>query len=140
MDLQIEKLKEKYWVGETSLAEEKELKAYFKKNPSLSAEGRYRADLSKKRELRSERSFTHPGRKTYKAWWSVAAMILVLISVGFFFMQNNNKQDQFAVEDPKEAFEITRASLMMVSERLNKGKTYSKELNKINKAKEIINY
>jgi len=41
MDLQIEKLKQKYWAGETSLAEEKELKAYFKKNPSLSAEGRY---------------------------------------------------------------------------------------------------
>jgi len=55
-------------------------------------------------------------------------------------MQNNNKPDQFAVEDPKEAFEITRASLMMVSERLNKGKTYSQELDKINKAKEIINY
>ena len=60
--------------------------------------------------------------------------------MGLFVMQNNNKPDQFAVEDPKEAFEITRASLMMVSERLNKGKTYSQELDKINKAKEIINY
>ena len=133
MDLRIEELKQKYWAGETSLAEEKELKAFFRENPSLSAEGRYRADLSKKGVIKSERSFTHPGRKNYRQWWSAAAAILILISVGLFVMQNNNKPDQFAVEDPKEAFEITRASLMMVSERLNKGKTYSQELDKMNK-------
>jgi hypothetical protein len=37
-----------------------------------------------------------------------------------------------------EAFEVTRASLQMVSNGLNKGKTYSKELTKFNEAKQII--
>ena len=140
MDLRIEKLKEKYWAGDTSLAEEKELKAFFKENPSLLAEGRYHATLHKKGQLRSERSFNHPGRKNYTAWLSAAAAILILLSVGFFLLQDNTKPDQFAVEDPKEAYEITRASLMKVSEGLNKGKTYSTELNKIYTAKETITY
>ena len=139
MDLRIEKLKEKYWAGETSLAEEKELKAFFKENPSLLAEGRYHTTLHKKGQLRSERSFNHPGRKNYTAWLSAAAAILILLSIGFFFMPDNTKVDQFAVEDPQKAYEITRASLMKISVGLNKGKTYSSELDKINKAKEIIN-
>ena len=43
------------------------------------------------------------------------------------------------MQDPKEAFEVTKASLMLVSEKLNKGLTYTGELDKINEAKEIIN-
>ena len=140
MDLRIEKLKEKYWAGETSPAEEMELKDYFNEKPSLTQNGRYFAELKKHRQLKPEHSFIHPGRKKRQTWMSVAATILVLIAVSLFIFQNNNrKQDQFAIEDPQEAFEITRASLMKVSEALNKGKTYSQELNKINKAKEIIN-
>ncbi len=138
MDLRIEKLKEKYWAGETTLAEEKELKAYFKENPTLTKDGQFYADLNKQQRIRSNRSFAHPGKRNNKAWLSVAAVILILLTMGIVFFPDNTKQDQFAVEDPQEAFEITKASLMMISEGLNKGKTYSKELNKINKAKEII--
>ena len=140
MDLQIEKLKEKYWAGETSLAEEQELKTYFKENPSLTKEGNYFTGLRKQQKIKANHSFSHPGKKNYQAWWSAAAAILILFTVGMFIFQNNQTKDQFAIEDPKEAYEITRASLLKVSEGLNKGKTYSKELNKINKAKESITY
>jgi len=139
MDLRIEKLNEKYWAGETSLAEEKELKDYFKENPSLSKDGRYFAEVKKQQQVKPVHSFAHPGRRKKQTWLSMAAAILILITIGFFVFQNENKQDQFAVQDPQEAFEITKASLLMISEGLNKGKTYSQELNKINEAKEIIN-
>jgi len=70
------------------------------------------------------------------AWISAAAAILILLFTIPFLFNNNQVNDQFAVEDPTEAYEITRASLMMVSNGLNKGKTYSKkELNKFNDAK-----
>ena len=140
MDLRIEKLKEKYWAGETTLTEEQELKAYFKENPSLTKEGDYHNVLRNQQKIKAERSFNHPERKNYQSWWSAAAAILILFTVGMFIFQNNQSQDQFAVEDPKEAYEITRATLLKVSEGLNKGKTYSKELDKINKAKESITY
>lgn len=139
MDLRIEKLTQKYWAGETSLAEEKELKAFFEKNPSLSKDGRYFAEIKKQQQAQPRHSFSHPVRKKTQTWMSMAAAILILITVGFFVFQNNNKQDQFAVQDPQEAIEITKASLLMISEGLNKGKTYSQELNKINEAKKIIN-
>ena len=140
MDSRIEKLKKNYWAGETTLAEEQELKEYFKKNPSLSREGEFHSALKKQQSLKAEYSFRHPGKKNYQSWWSAAAAILILLTVGFFMIQKNDSQEQFAVDDPKEAYEITRASLLKVSEGLNKGKTYSKELIKINKAKESITY
>ena len=140
MDSQIKKLKEKYWAGETSIAEEKELKAYYRDNPSLDQEGMFYRELSKQKETKPERSFNHPGKRKLPGWWSAAAAILILISVGIFVIQNDQKKEQYAVEDPMEAFEITRASLMKVSEGLNKGKTYSQELDRINKAKESITY
>ena len=140
MDLRIEKLKEKYWAGETTLAEEKELKAYFKENPSLTKEGDYHKVLRNQQKITAGRNFKHPGKKNYQSWWSAAAAILILFTVGMFIFQNNQSQDRFAVEDPTEAYEITRASLLKISEGLNKGKTYTKELDKINKVKESITY
>ncbi len=138
MDLRIEKLQQKYWAGETSQAEEKELKSFYRQNPSLTKDGTYFRFLNESKGQNPDHSFTHPGRKNKPYWWSIAAVILVLFTVGIFFFHNNSNQQTYAVDDPERALEITRASLMMVSEGLNKGKTYSTELKKINKAKEIV--
>ncbi|MCF6171218.1 MAG: hypothetical protein L3J66_09600 [Bacteroidales bacterium] len=140
MDLRIEQLKQKYWVGETTLSEEKELKGFFRANPSAGKEGVYFSALMKQQAVKPAQGFIHPARKSKQAWWSLAAFILVLLTIGALIFQNNNKRHQFTVEDPKEAFELTRTSLLMVSEKLNKGKTYSGELDRINDAKKIINH
>jgi hypothetical protein len=140
MDSRIEKLKQKYWAGETSLAEEKELKEFFSKNPSLTGEGKYFARIEKDKKQLYKQSFSHPGRRNYSMWWSAAAVILILLTFGIFSLQDTQTSDPYAVEDPREALEITRASLMKVSEGLNKGKIYSQELDRINKAKESITY
>jgi len=139
MDLRIEKLKEKYWAGETTVTEEKELKAYLNENLSVTREGMFFVELEKQQQVKPVHAFSHPGRKKTQTWYSMAAAILILVTVGFFVFQNETKQDQFAVQDPQEALEITKASFLKISEGLNKGKTYSQELNKINEAKEIIN-
>lgn len=139
MDLQIEKLLEKYWEGETSLAEEKLLKEYFKSNPGQSTEAQFFGKIVSAQSEQSAKVFGHPGKTRRLTWLSIAAAALIgLMTIPFIF-NNETPRERFAVEDPKEAFEITRASLMMVSEGLNKGKTYSNELNKINEAKTIIN-
>jgi hypothetical protein len=137
MDLRIEKLREKYWAGETTQEEEQELKAYFQQYPYLQPDDTYFRFLRRKQNQEPVYPFSHPGRKVKPYWWSVAAAVLVLFLVGLFSLQNDGKPD-YAVQDPDEAFEITKASLMMISEGLNKGKTYSSELNKINKAKTIV--
>ena len=138
MDLQTEKLLEKYWRGETSVADEKMIKAYFQQHPEASLEASYFEKLNTEASKKSGRLFEHPGRKKRRIWLSVAAAILIgFISIPFI-INSEKSPEPYAVQDPMEAFEVTRASLQMVSNGLNKGKTYSKELTKFNEATQII--
>lgn len=138
MELRIEELLDKYWKGETSLEEEKKLKMYFRKNPSLTNEGRYFSQVGKKSNIKPDRDFVYPGKKNRKTQWSVAAAITVGILASILVIQDAKKQREFVVEDPKEAYEITRRALLMISTGLNEGKNYSRELTNINKAEEIL--
>ncbi|MEJ2594303.1 MAG: hypothetical protein P8100_04085 [bacterium] len=141
MDSRIKELKEKYWAGETSPAEERELKGYFSSHASPDAEAKMFRHMDTQKKTGAGRPFTHPGRKIRTGWFSAAAAAIILITAGIFVWQNDTKStDQYAVKDPQEAYEITRASLIKISEGLNKGKTYTYELKKINKAKETITY
>jgi len=139
MDLQIKQLVEKYWEGETSLTEEKQIREYFKQNPDLSPEGQYFRETASSRQEVSGNAFEHPGRKRKLTWLSLAAAVLIGLMIIPFVFNHEAEQSQFSVDNPTEAYEITRASLMMVSNGLNKGKSFTKkELNKINEAKTII--
>ena len=137
MESRIKGLLEKYWAGETSIQEEIELKEHFRKNPSLTSEGSYFRELNRLK-ADPEVKFTHPGRAGRKARWSVAAAVTIGLMAAMMVIQDARKQREFAVEDPKEAFEITRKALLMVSSGLNEGKTYSTEINNLNKAEELI--
>jgi hypothetical protein len=138
MDLQTEQLLEKYWRGETSVAEEQLIKAYFQQHPDESMEGQYFGLAASAASVIPEKAFEHPGIKRRRIWLSAAAAILIgLISIPFI-INNEKSPEPYAVQDPMEAFEVTRASLQMVSNGLNKGKIYSKELTKFNEAKQII--
>ncbi|MFY0606291.1 MAG: hypothetical protein JXR10_06220 [Cyclobacteriaceae bacterium] len=138
MELRIKELLEKYWSGESTLDEEAEIKSYFAKNPSLSGEGRYFRQLAKVKGNKQVK-FKHPGKKIKNASWSVAATVTIgLVAAVMIFQDAKKQQEQFVVEDPKEAYEITRKALLMVSSGLQEGRNYSQEINKINKAEEIL--
>lgn len=138
MESRIEALLEKYWAGETSIEEEQQLKAHFKKNPSLTPEGKYFRALSGKQQHTAAKKFAHPGKTRTKARWSAAAAVVIGLMTAVLVFQDARKQREFVVEDPQEAYEVTRRALLMVSSGLNEGKAYSKELSKINKARELI--
>lgn len=138
MESRIEALREKYWKGETTLDEEQELKTYFKENPALSNEGKYFYALGKKQQVNPPATFRHPGKSARRAKWSVAAAVIIGLMAAVLVIQDAKNQREFVVDDPQEAYEITRKALLMVSSGLNEGKTYSKELTNINKAEEII--
>ena len=138
MESRIKGLLEKYWQGETSVEEERLIKEHFNSNSGQSMEGLLFEKIKSDKSLIPQKPFEHPGRKIRRVWLSVAAaVIILLISLPFVF-NNQTQQDQFEVDNPAEALEITRASLQMVSNGLNKGKTYSNELVKFNEAKTII--
>jgi hypothetical protein len=139
MGSRIEKLKEKYWSGKTSLNEEMELKEHFEQNPSLQNDEAYFRLLKKKSNKESLKDFKHPeSRKKIPSWFSAAASLIVGIGIAIAVFLDAQKQKEYIIEDPQEAYEITRKALLMVSSGLNKGTEYSSELQKINKAEEII--
>ena len=140
MESQIKKLLEKYWAGKTSVSEEREIKEYFKNNPSLANEGPYFAGLGKQKETKAANSFQHPGRKLDRSNWysAIAAAVMLGIVVSSFFITQNQQPKQFVIDDPKEAYEVTRQALMMVSAGLNEGKTYTLTIEKFNKTQQII--
>lgn len=137
MESRIKDLLEKYWAGESTLQEEAELKAYYREHPSLTSEGKYFREL---RHMQSpaQVKFSHPAKAGRKARWSVAAAVTVGVLAAMLIIEDARQQRQFVVEDPQEAYEITRKALLMVSSGLNEGKSYSKELVNINKAQVLI--
>lgn len=139
MESQIKVLLEKYWAGETTVEEEQKIKAWYRENPSLTPDGTYFRALSGKQQVASGKRFAHPGKVRRKTQWSAAAAIIIGIMAAVLIFQDAKKQREYVVEDPQEAYEITKKALLMVSSGLNEGRTYSEELTKINKAEEIIN-
>jgi len=117
-DRRIEALLEKYWQAETDEAEEAELRDYF---------------VSNKIRLMK--------------WWDpllkVAAVLLITGSLIFIFMPAPkpvvmaSKEDTY--QDPEKAYLETRNALMLISHKLSIGKGGMAEINKINKAEELIN-
>ncbi|MCP4459181.1 MAG: hypothetical protein GY816_14340 [Cytophagales bacterium] len=129
---------EKYWAGNTSLQEEEEIKLYFKENPSLTPTGLFFRSLKKSAELESKKPFAHPKKRLNRTRLSVAATIVIGIVVGGIALQDANRQNNFEIEDPQEAYEVARLALMKMSSSLNEGSAYSGELKKLNKAEQKL--
>ncbi|AXT59024.1 hypothetical protein D1816_01205 [Aquimarina sp. AD10] len=121
----IEKLLEKYFEGETTISEEKELKVYFTRETVPSHLERYR-DLfqyfSEESTITATRDLKLKTRNRPKfAWVGMAASIALI--TGLFLTRTNpppEKVDTF--EDPEIALQETKKILSMVSQYMNEGK------------------
>lgn len=161
MDLKMKKqLLDKYWKGETSQEEElwlkanisslegeltKEERAYFEQLnafATLSPEEVFDMTLfgeSSEKEAKVVRvSFYQQLRKI-----AVVALLLIAVGGGTYFM---NLADESPIanavtaeEDPREAFEVAKASLLLISQKMNKGVTHVNALEKFDLAHEKIN-
>ncbi|MEM7552350.1 MAG: hypothetical protein AAF363_21880 [Bacteroidota bacterium] len=134
--LEIDRLIERFWKGETSLEEEKGLKE--------NAGGVYFQFLKEKQKAKISSDFDKRilskiegkpkgllGRRMH--YYLVAASLTLIL--GFFAIKQ--RQDQKKIE-ALLAYEQTKAALLLVSTKLNEGAEYTTELNKINEVKKII--
>ncbi len=140
MESQIKKLKQKYWEGETSVQEEIDLKTHFHKDLPLDNENAFFKEINKRKSVQADIQFVPPKRRNKMLWQlsSVAATIAIIIAFTINYRTNNN-DNQFVVDDPQQAYEISMQALMMVSSELNKGKIYSARMDKVNEIKQLIN-
>ncbi len=124
----IELLLEKYFEGETSIAEEKELTNYFS-SPNVAQHLQQYSSLfgyfsqAKKQEFTQE--IPLQTKKHKAAWLSIAASVVVLLGVGTFVYYNNNQAIQNknlgTYNDPEIAFKETQKALAMLSTHVNVG-------------------
>ena len=140
---QIQKLLEKYWAAETSVAEEQELRSYFllhKENADPHTA--YFLMLSEESEIEAP-SRPLPVQETrivpmWKRAIGIAAAVLLLVSAGIFIERQMSKPGMLAnenvqsIEDPNEAYEQAKEALLLVSQKLNDSQnTAATKLNKI---------
>jgi len=141
----IEKLLEKYFEAETSIAEEKELKDYFASSDVAPPLEQYKPIFGYTTQAKQEQFTATIPLKTKKrnnaVWLSVAASVLVLLSVGLFTFNHYNQQkseDYGTYNDPEIAFRETQKALAMISESVNKGIGSMSYLNEFEQSKNRI--
>ena len=124
----IETLLEKYFRGETSVAQEKELREYFSSSnvsPNLEQYKSFFGYLALAKEQKFEQEIVLKSRKRNLAWLSIAASVVVLLGIGtysyFNYYNTNQKQDLGTYDNPEVAFRETQKALSMLSTHLNTG-------------------
>lgn len=140
MELQkIKDLLEKYEAGETSLAEEKKLREYFKRNEVPDSLKPYQfifgfSEIENKKSYEREIELPSNKQDNRYLWTAIAASVILV--VGLFFFQNKplemSDSDLGTIQDKEEALQKSMEALKMVSELMNEGKEdliYLKEFN-----------
>ena len=124
----IEILVEKYFQGETSIVEEKELRDYFSSSNVATELDQYKSIFgyfTLEKEQTFERKIQLKSKSSNWKWLSIAASILVLLGIGTFgyFNYNNTNQNKNlgTYDDPEIAFRETQKALSMLSNHINVG-------------------
>lgn len=141
----IEQVLEKYFEGNTSVAEEKELKHYFASNQVAPHLEQYKTIFDycqyAKQEKFKDRISVNKNQLRVIKWLPIAASVLLLASIGLIFYKSNQKheiQNVGTVNDPKVAFRETQKALDLVSKQLNKGLESVNYLNEYEQTKNKI--
>lgn len=137
----IENLLERYFDAEASIAEEKELKAYFSGAdvaPHLQQYKPMFGYFAQEAAQQFDKAVPLKPRKQYVAWLSVAASVVVMLGVATFMYNQPQEQDLGTYSDPETAFRETQKALNMLSENVNTGIGGLEYLNEYEKSKQTI--
>jgi hypothetical protein len=130
----IEELLEKYFQGETSIAEEKELTNYFSSSNVAQHLEQYKPMFGyfslAKQETSSQKGSLiskNESKGLKRIWWSAAASVAVLLGVGMYVYNTTATNTSVATNElgtydsPEEAFRETQKALALLSGHVNTG-------------------
>jgi hypothetical protein len=128
----IEIILEKYFQGESTIAEENELKNYFSSSNVAQHLEQYKplfGYFSQVKEQRLTQEIPLQTKKRNVAWLSIAASAVILLGIGsyLYFNSTNNtvpvvtNSDLGTYDTPEEALAATQKALAMVSHNVNTG-------------------
>ena len=139
----IEILLEKYFQGETSSAEELELKKYFSSADVAQHLEHYTplfVYFSEAKEQKSSQELPLQTKKRNVMWLSIAASVIVLLGISTFtyFHSPTETEDLGTYENPEAAFEATQKALALLSENVNVGIESVEYINEYQYSKDLI--
>jgi len=140
----VEQLLEKYFQGATTIAEEKQLKAYFSSNDVAPHLAKYQSLFgyfeTQKGTQFEQKLPLQPRKQNTVKWIGIAASFVVLFGLAtFYFYPSEPKHEDLGTYDnPEEAFIATQKALLMVSEQVNIGMESVAYLNEYEKTKKTI--
>jgi hypothetical protein len=149
----IEILLEKYFLGETSIAEENELRNYFSSLDVAQHLEQYKPMFgyfshANEQKLKQETpllpipKFRDGDKKRHVAWLSVAASVVVFLGIGayvFYKYDNSNKKpDLGTYDDPEVALKETQKALALLSNNVNVGIESVYYIQEYQNSKELI--
>lgn len=139
----IETILEKYFQGETSVSEEKELKNYFSSSDVAQHLEQYKplfGYFSEANEQEFKQTIPLQAKKRNVAWLSIAASVLVLLGIGTFTYLHHPQEpnDLGTYDSPEAAFEATQKALSMLSKNVNVGIESVSYINEFQNSKELI--
>lgn len=124
----IEIVLEKYFQGETSIAEERELKEYFSSPDVAQHLVQYKpifVYLSLSKEHQFAQKIPSRSKKRNVLWLSIAASVIVMLGIGTYFYYSPVNADESknlgTYEDPEEAFRATQQALSLLSSNVKIG-------------------
>lgn len=144
----IEKLIDKYFEGETSIAEENELKTYFSSFDVAQHLQQYKPvfgyfSQAKAEEFKAEIPL-NTKKRNVAVWLSIAASFVIMLGVGTFMYLNTIEEIPSTAtaygtyDDPEKALAETEKALALVSEHLNTGIESVSYINEYNNSKNKI--
>ncbi len=140
----IEKLLDKYFESETSIAEETILKTYFSKQNIPEHLMQYKAMFAYFEQNKTEVSKKPIQVNSKKQTWygksmAIAAVFLLLVAIGIKYTSySNDKLSDAELKEAQKAYLETQKVFKLISENLNKGNNAVAYLNEYESTKNKI--
>ncbi|WPO79255.1 hypothetical protein [Flavobacterium sp. KACC 22761] len=144
----IENILEKYFQGETTIAEEKELKEYFSSPNVAQHLEQYQpmfGYFSQAKQQKTTQEIPLQTKKRNVAWLSIAASAVVLLGIGTYFLVNEKTTTQAVAQselgtydNPEEALKATQKALALLSTHVNVGIESVQYINEYEQSKNKI--
>jgi hypothetical protein len=135
-------LLDKYFKGETTLVEEKQLKLYFSSQKVADKHKKYE-DLFRflKQELEADndkQSLLKPRTSRLYTMAVAAAVVGIIFSISYYYLKQQTVEDLGTFDDPEIAFRETQKALNLLSAKLNKGIESVEYLSEYEKSRKIV--
>lgn len=137
--VEIEKLLERYFEGNTSVSEEEQIREYFRGEDVATHLQQYKPMfnyLSKAREERYTKQVPLKTRTLQYRWISIAAAVVLIF--GIYFGEQHRNRKQMELEQAEYVYQETMKALGLLAENFDRGREKVVYLKEFEQAKQKI--